>query len=216
MGTGNWDGGGYDFDLITSNSVMQYNVSWDNQGYGYQLYEGGWGLHSGNTVRCNVSIGDAKGPPTGQGALVGAFGLVDESFDHNLVYVENGGSEEKIFQLSAWYGDNLRFHDNLVFAGPNTSPFLLDPNCWGGHCSGTNLQMFGNIYRFANDPLPFWWDETQYNSIADWQTATGLDLDSQFIIGPFELPPELEQLETQPLTREMFEQLIPGCEDSLH
>src|SRR5262245_59667019 len=51
MGTRNWDGGGYDFDIITSNSVMQYNVSWENQGYGYQLYEGGWGLHSGNTVR---------------------------------------------------------------------------------------------------------------------------------------------------------------------
>ena len=215
MGTGNWDGGGYDFDIITSNSVMQYNVSWENQGYGYQLYEGGWGLHSGNTVRCNVSISDAKGPPTGVGAMVSAFGTVDESFDHNLMYVENGGSDEKIFQVSAWYGDNLRFHDNLVFAGPNTSPFLLDPNCWGGHCSGTNLQMFGNTYRFANDPLPFWWDETQYNSIPDWQAATGLDLDSQFIIGPFVLSPGLEQFKTQPLTREMFEQLIPGCEDSL-
>ena len=140
----------------------------------YQLYEGGWGLHSGNTVRCNASISDAKGPPTGVGAMVSAFGTVDELFDHNLVYVENGGSDEKIFQVSAWFGDNLRFHDNLVFAGPNTSPFLLDPTCWGGHCSGTNLQMFGNTYRFANDPLPFWWDETQYNSIADWRTATGL------------------------------------------
>jgi hypothetical protein len=71
--------------------------------------------------------------------------------------------------------------------------------------------MFGNTYRFANDPLPFWWDETQYNSIPDWQAATGLDLDSQFIIGPFGLPTELEQFKTQPLTPEMFAQLIPGC-----
>lgn len=214
MGTGNWDGGGYDFDIITSNSVMQYNVSWDNQGYGYQLYEGGWGLHSGNTVRCNVSLNDVKGPPNGQGAFVGAFGLVDESFDHNLAYVENAGSDEKIFQLGAWYGDNVRFHDNVILAGPDTSPFLLDPNCWDTTCSGTNLQMFGNTYLFANDPLPFWWDATQYQSIADWQAATGLDLDSQVIIGPFELPAELEQLKTQPLTREMFEQLIPGCNES--
>lgn len=216
MGTGNWDGGGYDFDIITSNSVMQYNVSWENQGYGYQLYEGGWGLHFGNTVRCNVSLSDAKGPPAGVGAMVSAFGVVDTSFDHNLVYVEDGRSDRTIFQVGAWYGDNLRFHDNLVFAGPNVRPFLLDPNCWGARCSGTNLQMFGNIYRFANTPLPFWWDETQYVSIADWQAATGLDLDSQFIIGPFELPTGLEQLKTQPLTREMFEQIIPGCGDSLH
>jgi hypothetical protein len=211
MRTGNWDGGGYDFDLITTNSVMQYNVSWENQGYGYMLYEGGWGWHSANSVRCNVSIGDAQGPPTGQGALVGAFGLVDESFDHNLVYVENGGSEARIFQLSAWFGDNLRFHDNIVFAGPSTSPFVLDPSCWGGHCSGTNLRMFGNTYRFVDEPLPFWWDETQYACIADWRTATGLDLDSQVIVSPFELPANLEQLKTQPLTKDMFEQLIPGC-----
>jgi hypothetical protein len=75
--------------------------------------------------------------------------------------------------------------------------------------------MFGNTYRFANDPLPFWWDETQYNSIPDWQAATGLDLDSQFIVGPFGLPTELEQFKTQPLTPEMFGQLIPDCANSL-
>jgi hypothetical protein len=213
MGTGNWDGGGYDFDILTSNSVMQYNVSWENQGYGYLLYEGGWGLHSGNTVRCNVSISDAQGPPTDTGAFVGSFGLVNESFDHNFAYVENAGSGEQIFQLGAWYGDDVRFHDNVVFAGPNVSPFLLDPSCWDGLCHGTNLQMFNNTYLFANDPQPFWWDQTQYHSIADWQAATGLDLNSQYIVGPVELPTQLEQLKTQPLTREMFEQLIPGCDE---
>jgi hypothetical protein len=215
MKTGNWDGGGFDFDLITTNSVMQYNVSWDNQGYGYMLYEGGWGWHSGNTVRCNVSIRDVKGPPMSQGALVAAFGLVNESFDHNLVYVDSELSDEKIFQMSAWYGDNVRFHDNVVLAGPNTSPFVLDPDCWGGHCAGTNLQMFANTYRFASEPLPFSWNETQYNSIADWQTATGLDLDARIVIEPFEVPSELELLKTQPLTRDIFDRLIPGCEDSL-
>jgi hypothetical protein len=214
MGTGNWDGGGYDFDLITSNSVMQYNVSWDNQGYGYLLYEGGWGAHSGNTVRCNVSLNDVKGPPNGTGAFVGAFGLVDEAFENNLAYVENAGFDTKIFQMGAWGGDNVRFNDNIILVGPNTSPFSLEPCPWE-NCVGTNLQMFGNTYRFTNDPLPFLWDETQYQTIADWQAATGLDLDSQFIIEPFELPAELEQFKTQPLTREMFEQLIPGCEEDL-
>jgi hypothetical protein len=169
-------------------------------------------LHSGNTVRCNVSMSDVTGPPDGVGAMVGMFGLINESFDHNLVSVENNGSDEKIFQLTAWYGDNVRFDDNVVFAGPNVSPFLLDPNCWGGLCSGTNLQMSSNVYRFANDPQPFSWNQTVYNSIAEWQAATGLDLDSQFIVGPFQLPPPLEQFKTQPLTPDMFGQLIPGCE----
>ena len=75
--------------------------------------------------------------------------------------------------------------------------------------------MFANTYRFASEPLPFSWNETPYSSIADWHTATGLDLDSQIVIGPFDLPSELELLKTQPLTRELFERLIPGCEASL-
>jgi len=214
MGTGTWDGGGYDFDIITSNSVMQYNVSWDNQGYGYLLYEGGWGLHSGNSVRCNVSIGDVTGPPTGVGAMVGSYGLMNESFDHNLVYVRNEGTGEQIFQLNAWGGDNVRFNDNVVFAGPNVSPFLLDPHCWDHFCYGTNLQMSNNTYLFANALLPFWWDLTEYQAVPDWQAATGLDLDSRYFIGSFGRPPQLDLLETQPLTREMFGQLIPGCADS--
>jgi hypothetical protein len=134
-----------------------------------------------------------------------------QSFDHNLVLVDNPGSDEKIFQVSAWFGDNLGFYDNLVFAGPNISPFLLGPICWGNHCSGSNLQMFGNTYWFANNPQPFWWDETQYTSIANWQAATGLDLDSQFVVGPYKLPPELEQFKTEPLTAKIFQQLFPGC-----
>jgi hypothetical protein len=75
--------------------------------------------------------------------------------------------------------------------------------------------MFANTYRFASEPLPFSWNETQYNSIADWQTATGLDLDARIVIEPFEVPSELELLKTQPLTRDIFDRLIPGCEDSL-
>ena len=146
--------------------------------------------------------------------MVGSYGLMNESFDHNLVYVRNEGTGEQIFQLNAWGGDNVRFNDNVVFAGPNVSPFLLDPHCWDHFCYGTNLQMSNNTYLFANAPLPFWWDLTEYQAVPDWQAATGLDLDSRYFIGSFGRPPQLDLLETQPLTREMFGQLIPGCADS--
>ena len=68
----NADGGGYDLDGATTNSVIQYNVSWDNHGYGYQLYDFFWGPHQNNTVRYNVTIGDGKvtssrRPTPGQG-----------------------------------------------------------------------------------------------------------------------------------------------------
>jgi hypothetical protein len=37
MATANNADGGYDLNSATVNSVLQYNVSWGNYGYGYQL-----------------------------------------------------------------------------------------------------------------------------------------------------------------------------------
>jgi hypothetical protein len=34
-----WDGGGFDFDGGVTNSVMQYNLSYNNMGPGYGLYQ---------------------------------------------------------------------------------------------------------------------------------------------------------------------------------
>ncbi len=125
----NADGGGFDLDGATTNSVLQYNVSWDNHGYGYQLYDFFWGPHQNNTVRYNVTIGDGKvtssRPPTpGQGVLVGFGNLINESFHHNVASVENaGGSEVKLVQIDTWDGDDLAFHDNVYIAANAIQPF---------------------------------------------------------------------------------------------
>jgi Right handed beta helix region len=185
MGTANnADGGGFDLDGATTNSVIQYNVSWNNHGYGYQLYDFFWGPHSGNTVRYNVTIGDGKvtssrRPTPGQGVLVGVGNLINESFHHNIAYVENEGeSDVKLAQIDRWPGDGLAFHDNIYLAGNTIRPFdVIDS-------TGTNLKMFGNIYYLAEEPLPFHWNKRVYNTIDEWRTEIGLDGSSQFLIGP--------------------------------
>ena len=176
----NADGGGYDLDGATTNSVLQYNVSWNNQGYGYQLYDFFWGPHNNNTVRYNATIGDGKvtgrRPPTpGQGVLVGFGNLINESFDHNIVYVENEGeSDAKLAQIDTWPGDQLSFHDNVYLAGNGIRPFdVIDS-------TGTNLQMSNNLYFFAEEPLPFHWNDQVYDTIDEWRADTGLDANSQF------------------------------------
>jgi uncharacterized protein YfaP (DUF2135 family) len=180
----NADGGGYDLDGATTNSVIQYNVSWNNEGYGYQLYDFFWGAHNNNTVRYNVSIGDGKvtssRPPTpGQGALVGFGNLINETFHHNIVHVRNKGeSDVKLVQIDDWPGDRLSFRDNVYIAGTRIRPFdMIDS-------TGTNLRMFNNRYFFAEQPLPFHWNDQVYNTIDQWQADTGLDANSQFFIGP--------------------------------
>jgi Right handed beta helix region len=181
----NADGGGFDLDGATTNSVIQYNVSWNNHGYGYQLYDFFWGPHSNNTVRYNVTIGDGKvtssrRPTPGQGVLVGFGNLIDESFHHNIAYVENEGeSDVKLAQIDTWTGDGLAFHDNIYLAGNEIRPFdVIDS-------TGTKLQMFDNAYFFAEEPLPFFWNERVYTSMDEWRADSGLDANSQFFIGPF-------------------------------
>ena len=196
--------------------MIQYNVSWNNHGYGYQLYDFFWGPHSGNTVRYNVTIGDgqvtsSRRPTPGQGVLVGVGNLINESFHHNIAYVENEGeSDIKLAQIDTWAGDGLAFHDNIYLAGNTIRPFdVIDS-------TGTNLKMFDNIYYLAEEPLPFHWNERVYNTIGEWRTEIGLDGSSQFFIGPLpsraqRIRAELDALKQQPtLQPAMFHSLAGG------
>jgi hypothetical protein len=146
----NADGGGFDLDGATINSVIQYNVSWGNNGYGYQLYDFFWGPHLNNVVRYNVTIGDgkvtsSKRPIPGQGVLVGFGNLINESFRDNIAYVENEkNSDVKFVQIDTWTGDGLGFHDNVYIAGNRIRPFHVIDS------TGTNLAMFNNLYSFAD------------------------------------------------------------------
>jgi hypothetical protein len=52
-----WDGGGFDFDGGMTNSVMQYNLSYNNMGPGYGLYQYyGAAKWENNIVRYNISL----------------------------------------------------------------------------------------------------------------------------------------------------------------
>jgi hypothetical protein len=82
-------------------------------------------------------------------------------------------------QIDTWPGNGLSFHDNVYLAGTSIRPFdVIDS-------PGTNLQMFHNLYYFAEQPLPFHWNDQVYDTIDQWRAATGLDANSLFFIGPF-------------------------------
>ncbi|TNF40691.1 MAG: right-handed parallel beta-helix repeat-containing protein, partial [Bacteroidetes bacterium] len=54
-----WDGGGFDFDGGVTNSVMQYNLSYNNMGPGYGLYQYyGAKKWENNIVKYNISFND--------------------------------------------------------------------------------------------------------------------------------------------------------------
>jgi hypothetical protein len=57
-----WDGGGFDFDGGTTNSIMQYNYSHDNDGAGFLIcsYENAPHTFNNNIVRYNISVNDCR------------------------------------------------------------------------------------------------------------------------------------------------------------
>jgi hypothetical protein len=55
------DGGGFDFDGGITNSVMEYNISANNEGAGYGLFQfGGANKWANNVIRYNISINDGS------------------------------------------------------------------------------------------------------------------------------------------------------------
>lgn len=48
--------GGFDLDRGVTNSVMQYNCSYDNDGAGYLIYQYEGARPLGNNVTCHASL----------------------------------------------------------------------------------------------------------------------------------------------------------------
>jgi hypothetical protein len=81
------DGGGFDFDGGVTNSVLQYNLSYNNAGCGFLLcqYPGAAPWKS-NTVRYNISINDGtKNLRSGIGLWRGGDGIVDAKIYNNTI-----------------------------------------------------------------------------------------------------------------------------------
>jgi hypothetical protein len=90
------DEGGFDFDIFTFNSIMQFNYSHDNDGYGYMFgatfngvsSTGTSFLNVGNIIRFNISMNDCGSAPNATGKST--FGsLLFEDWPITNAYVYN-------------------------------------------------------------------------------------------------------------------------------
>lgn len=169
------DGGGFDFDGGTSNSLMQFNYSADNDGYGYELCEfGSYSPNGNNVIRYNVSVRD--GNLTGWGTLYVARNTYNTVFEHNLTYSAKGerGSGFSI-SVDKWTGDNIAFRNNILYAEKDTPSIAMTDS------SGTNLLMNENTYLVEKKFLPIRWNEMIFRSFDEWRAQTGHEKDGRLI-----------------------------------
>ena len=164
------DGGGFDFDGGTTNSVMQYNYSYNNAGCGYLLcqYAGG-PLWKDNVIRYNLSQNDGR--QSHKAALVsydgGGAGYQDGDVYNNVLYVTGDCDTVKLEHNTP----GLVFHNNvLVVAGT------------GRLVSGAMNAVFQGNWYWNRGAAEF--DVDGFESLAAWSAATGQEkLDGKLVGG---------------------------------
>ncbi len=165
------DGGGFDLDQRTDDSVMQYNLTYDNYGPGYMVWSATKELLSNrNTVRFNVSIDDARSPLDADSITYGALMLsgyeADASVYHNTVVQTLAGEQSPLLNLGTHLaGATVR--DNIFVAQKGE---LVKT---GGALSHSQVLLQGNDYYSASGHWRIGWGGTAYSSLSAWRWASG-------------------------------------------
>lgn len=175
------DGGGFDFDGGTTNSVIQYCFSYQNQGSGYCMFQY-WGASPwyNNVIRYNISENDGTVSDSQAGLYIWNSSDDPNQF-HNCKVYGNIVYNNKVAAIS--FSDKsenkgFRFYEN-IFVGKDSL------------VKGKDIS--GNCVFEGND----WWSiESQFNigGIKDfktWATKTGNEQKNGKITG-LNLQPEFK------------------------
>jgi hypothetical protein len=173
-----YDGGGFDFDINTRHSVMQYNYSHDNDGPG--LLQCCGTTTSNNIIRYNVSDNDSHLDWAGGITLYG--NVIDAQIYNNTVYYN---------QTSAFTGalmifsatTNLRLRNNIIWVeGGGKIAWIQSGQ--------NNLQLQGNDYWSGNPPFLVTDSGVDFSSFSAWRSATGREHLNGSAVG-FNVDPKL-------------------------
>ncbi len=163
-----WDGGGFDFDGGVTNSVMQYNLSYENVGPGYFLCQYPTApVWKNNIVRYNISVNDGIRTNVGCGIEVIAndTDMSDAEVYNNTVYNEKGGA----VGFAQMPVPRVRFRNNI---------FVSAQELIKGDASRARFE--GNCYWSIGD-APF--SSEGHGSLEDWAEATGQEKSGGKLLG---------------------------------
>ncbi len=116
------DGGGFDFDGGVTNSIIQYCVSYGNQGAGYCLFQyAGAGPWHHNIVRYNIGENDGTVSPAQAGIYVWNSSydpkqFYDCDFYSNIIY---NSKRAALSFANPNANQDFHYHDNIFVAADN-------------------------------------------------------------------------------------------------
>jgi hypothetical protein len=182
---GNSDGDGVILD-DTTDSVMQFNYTLDNDGAGLFLFAEVGAQSTNNVVRYNISQNDGRRPLYGvnTGILVGGT-VSDAEIYNNTVYKgpSASGTTSGISIGGPGTGSSIHVFDN-IFVTTGGGPMVT----YDG--SGTGVLLLGNDYWSSGAPKQFIWNGTTYVGLDSWRSGTGQETLNRAPVG-FAVNPQL-------------------------
>jgi len=165
------DGDGFGLDQNTSDSIIQYNLSYGNDGAGILLYgQRSSGPNMRNVVRYNISVNDVRR----SGGTLGAISL--------LGGIDNGAynghvSEAKVYQNTVVLNDANPVKPALLLMGRLQSAIvannvLAGPLALAGRQTSGDSVLQGNNY-FSLRPSLLEWDGVEFATFDDWRNRPG-------------------------------------------
>jgi hypothetical protein len=173
---GNFDGGGFDLDVATTNSTMQYNYSHNNAGPGFaQAEDTSTPTNNNNVIRYNISQNDVL--KNGQGALhlanvgASASNVSNSYYYNNVVYLGAGTSSSAIGMKVEQNSVNTKIWNNIFITVGGRK--LLYTNG-----TQTGIAVDGNDYFTSGGAFSTTYLGTTYTSFTSYK-GTGVEAHGQ-------------------------------------
>ncbi|MEU9986889.1 right-handed parallel beta-helix repeat-containing protein [Streptomyces sp. NPDC048045] len=161
------DGGGFDLDNNVSHSLMQYNLSYGNDGAGFLAFTAVPDkAHTDNTIRYNIGRDNARKLADYGGIVVVGSRIGSLAIYQNTVVARANGTVR---------APALRLRPRLGAVSVRNNVFVADgsPVVAGQGAFGTSeVVMQGNDYHSPEGP-GVQWGERRYSDLAAWRKETG-------------------------------------------
>lgn len=175
---GTADGDGFDLDQNVSDSIMQYNYSHDNDGAGFIMAHGpNNSLHTGNTIRYNISQNDSR--KNGYGAIQLWGKILNASIYNNTIYLAAApkGTPPAIsiqnWTIESQIANNVSFYNNILYT-KNSLPMV---SVSATQLTGSPKYSFiGNNYYAESSSPKYIWGSKTYSDLTQWQSGTGNEI----------------------------------------
>ena len=169
------DGGGFDLDQNTRNSIVQYNYSHGNAGAGYLMaHAPDNSNHVGNTIRYNISENDAR---KNSAAGIVVYGrTINSEIYNNSVFVtpSTTGTPRALHVHNATITthdvQHLHIRNNALYTTGGLNVVIVSSDQLNG---AVDLRFEGNTYYAGGSKPKFMYGATTYSGLVPWRSASG-------------------------------------------